>query len=152
MQTRFLSEPAWMMTEIIHYLARGVITHTSLAYTSDSMQFEITNLIITRMTRWGSIGCHDTASWHILPTLVFEQASTISLNAIYNCTTRWESFLHSVPLRLRLHDDGLTRRRKSGVASSLFIPRLDKRFREEICVHTVTQKCVEFDWVCMPGG
>ena len=29
------------MTEIIHYLARGVITHTSLAYTNDSMQFEI---------------------------------------------------------------------------------------------------------------
>ena len=24
--------------------------------------------------------------------------------------------------------------------------------REEICVHTLTQKCVEFDWVCMPGG
>ena len=32
-------------------------------------------------------------------------------------------------LRLRLHDDGLNRRRKSGVAYSLFILRLDKRFR-----------------------
>ena len=57
-----------------------------------------------------------------------------------------------VNLTLRLHDDGLNRRRKSGVASSLFIPRLDKRFWEEICVHTVTQKCVDFDWVCMSGG
>ena len=55
-------------------------------------------------------------------------------------------------LRLRLHDDGLNRSHKSGVASSLFIPRLDERFREEICMHMVTQKCVEFDWVCMPGG
>ena len=56
-------------------------------------------------------------------------------------------------LRLRLHNDGLNRRhRRSGVASSLFIPRIDEHFREEICVHTVTQKCVEFDWVCMPGG
>ena len=54
--------------------------------------------------------------------------------------------------RLRLHDDGLNRRRKSGVASPLFNLRLDKRFREEICVHMVTQKCVEFDWVCMSGG
>jgi hypothetical protein len=48
-------------------------------------------------------------------------------------------------LRLRLHDDGLNRRLKSGVASSLFILHLDKRFREEICVHTVMQKCVEID-------
>ena len=55
-------------------------------------------------------------------------------------------------LRLRLHDDGPNRRRKSGVAYSLFIPRLGKRFRKEICVHTVTQKCVDFDWVCISGG
>ncbi|CAL8259511.1 unnamed protein product [Arctogadus glacialis] len=54
-------------------------------------------------------------------------------------------------IRLCLHDDGLNRRRKSGVASSFLIPRLDERFREEICVHTVTQKCVEFEWACMPG-
>ena len=51
-------------------------------------------------------------------------------------------------LRLRLHDDRLNTRRKSGVASYIFIPRLDKRFREEM----VTQKCVEFDWVCMSDG
>ena len=38
-------------------------------------------------------------------------------------------------IRLRLHDDGLNRRRKSGFASLLFlffIPRVDKHFREEI--------------------
>ena len=61
-----------------------------------------------------------------------------------------EIFLNRI--RLRLHDDALNRRRKSGVVSSHFIPRLDERFREEICVHTVKQKCVEFDWVCMSGG
>ena len=33
-----------------------------------------------------------------------------------------------------------------------FIPRLDKHFWEEICVQTVTQKCVELDWVYMRGG
>ena len=55
-------------------------------------------------------------------------------------------------LRLRLHDDGLNRRLKSGVASSLFIPRLDEHFQEEICMHTVTQKRLEFDWVCMSGS
>ena len=27
--------------EILHCLAQGIITHTSLAYTNDSMQFEI---------------------------------------------------------------------------------------------------------------
>jgi hypothetical protein len=35
-------------------------------------------------------------------------------------------------VRLRLHDDGLNTRRKSGGASSHFILRLDKHFREEI--------------------
>ena len=51
-------------------------------------------------------------------------------------------------LRLRLHGDYVNRRRKSGVASSLIISRLDERSHEEICVHTVTQKCVEIHWVC----
>ena len=29
---------------------------------------------------------------------------------------------------------------------------LDERYVGEICVHTVTQKCVKFNVVCTPGG
>ena len=53
--------------------------------------------------------------------------------------------------RLRLYGDDQKRERKSGVSSSPFYPRLDEHFQEEICVHTGTQECVEFDWKCMPG-
>ena len=55
-------------------------------------------------------------------------------------------------LRLALHDNDLNTIRKSGVAFPLFILRLDERLWVEICMHTVTQKCVKFDVVCMPGG
>ena len=51
-----------------------------------------------------------------------------------------------------LHDNHLNTIRKSGVAFPLFISRLDERLWVEICMHTVTQKCVKFDVVCMPGG
>ena len=54
--------------------------------------------------------------------------------------------------RLALHDNDLNTIRKSGVAFPLFILRLDERLWVEICMHTVTQKCVKFDVVCMPGG
>ena len=55
-------------------------------------------------------------------------------------------------LGLALHDNDLNTIRKSGVAFPLFILRLDERLWVEICMHTVTQKCVKFDVVCMPGG
>ena len=58
----------------------------------------------------------------------------------------------SYSLRPASHDDALNTNRKSGVAFPLFIPRLDERLWVEICVHAVTQKCVKFDVVCMPGG
>ena len=57
-----------------------------------------------------------------------------------------------VKLRLVLHGNALNTNRKSGVAFQLFIPCLDERLWVKICVHTVTQKCVKFDVVCMPGS
>ena len=57
-----------------------------------------------------------------------------------------------VSLRLALCDNALNKKRKSAVAFPLFILRLDKRLWVEICMHTVTQKCVKFDVVSMPGG
>uniref|UniRef100_A0A8C5B7X6 thiopurine S-methyltransferase n=1 Tax=Gadus morhua TaxID=8049 RepID=A0A8C5B7X6_GADMO len=45
-------------------------------------------------------------------------------------------------LRLNLDGDDLDRKRKSGVAFSLLIQRLDECLWGEMCVHTVTQKCV----------
>ena len=76
---------------------------------------------------------------------------TLSNQCATGSTSNHHTHSGRLLLRLRLHDDGLNRKRRSGVASLLFIPRSDKRFREEFCVHTVTQKCVEFYWVCMSG-
>ena len=55
-------------------------------------------------------------------------------------------------LRLALHVNALNTNRKSGVAFPLLILRLDERLWVEICVHTVMQKCVKSDVVCVPGG
>ena len=57
-------------------------------------------------------------------------------------------------IRFNLDRDDLDRKLKSGVVFKLFIPRLDERVLGEICLHTVTRKCVQLDVfdVCMAGG